>query len=83
MILKFLLFVFLFFYIIAAIFKGIIRFFFGQVTNSFNQQQRAEQPNYSRRREGEVTINYVEDKNGKKNKKDNDGEYVDYIEVKD
>lgn len=84
MILKIIIFIFLFFYLIGILFKGIIRFFFGRMTDSFRQQQGGghQQQYYSQRREGEVTIDYIGDKN-QKGKKNNDGEYVDYIEVKD
>lgn len=82
MILKIIIFIFLFFYLIGILFKGIIRFFFGRMTDSFRQQQGGQQQYYTHRREGEVSIDYIGEKNTK-GKKNNDGEYVDYIEVKD
>ena len=84
MILKIIIFIFVLFYIFPFLFKIILRVFLGRLADSFRQQQNGgqQQQYYSNRKEGEVTIDRINDKN-KKGKKDTDGEYVDYVEVKD
>jgi hypothetical protein len=88
--LKFILVILGIYLIGKAIFRGLFSFLFGDVPKNLNEQQTRQQHQklwqqeevlrQKRQKEGSVTINYQpkSDKNFKKN----EGDYVDFEEVK-
>jgi len=69
----------LIFFIVIYLFGYLGRFFLRNWLKKMSNQQN----NYSQptQKEGEVTVNINPNKHGRKN--DNDGEYVEYEEIKD
>jgi len=82
-ILKFLFFVFVFFYIIALLGRFFIKRFVKKNQEHFNNQkgrQNSGDQKNKKHRKGETYIEYKP--NEKKNIPDDEGEYVDYEEIK-
>ena len=81
--LKFLLIVFGVYFIGKAIFRGVVSYLFGDVNKSLNEQikrQQEELARYKKKQEGKITINYQPKPD--KNFKREEGDYVDFEEVK-
>lgn len=74
---KFLLILFLIFFIVKYFAQFFLRSFLNKMQNNAGNQQSQ----YNRKKEGEVTIN-TKPKQGKKIDK-NEGDYIDYEEVKE
>lgn len=83
--LKFLLILFLILFIFPRLLKWALR---GFVVSQFNkaqqdfQQKQQTYSNTSRKREGEIDVDFIPPKNGKSSQNFNGGEYIDYEEVK-
>jgi len=80
--LKFLLILFVAFYLFMKIGGFFIRVMFGslsQENRARNQQQQT--PNHQQKRRGDLNIDYVPEKDSKSPKDFKGGEYVDYEEV--
>lgn len=61
--------------LVRYVFPFLVRYFVKKSQDKFYE----ENPNIRRKKEGEVSIDYVPEKD--KKKKDDEGEYVDYEEV--
>ena len=80
--LKFLLILFVAFYLFIKIGGFIIRVLFGSLSQdnrARNYQQQA--PNQQQKRRGDLNIDYVPEKDSKSSKDFKGGEYVDYEEL--
>ncbi len=74
---RFLLIVFLIYFIIRIFTRYIFRSYFKKMQGNFENQQNQ----YNNKKEGDVTINTKSGKNKKIDK--NEGDYIDYEEIKE
>ena len=77
---RFLFFFFIIYFIIRFVTRVVMPFLFGSSYQSMNQGKRRDDPGQYRKKEGEVTIDYVPKKKKKIGK--DEGEYIDYEEMK-
>ncbi|MBB6001518.1 DUF4834 family protein [Arcicella rosea] len=83
--LKFLLILFLILFIFPRLLKWALRGFVVSQLNKTQQDFQQKQQTYSntsRKREGEIDVDFIPPKNGKSSENFNGGEYIDYEEVK-
>ena len=73
---RFLLILFVIYFIVKIFTRFILQRFFKKVQTNFENQQNQ----YQKKKEGDVTVNTKPDKNKKIDK--DEGDYVDYEEVK-
>lgn len=78
---KFLFFLFIFYYLYVFITRYLFPFFVGKVMGNSNRDKRRDHYDRQKRKVGDVTINYKPEKD--KRIDSGEGEYVDYEEVKD
>jgi hypothetical protein len=81
---KFIIILAVIFYILPKLIKWALKGFIVTQVNKAQQDMRHQQKAYQtqQKREGEIDIDYVPKKNGKKSENFGGGEYVDYEEVK-
>jgi hypothetical protein len=72
------------FYILPKLIKWALKGFIVNQVNKAQQDMRHQQKTYQsqQKREGDIDVNYVPNKNEKKSNNFGGGEYVDYEEVK-
>ena len=66
---------------VRVIFPSLLRKYAGDIQQRFNQQNQGFNQEQSRKKDGEVSITFIE-KNKNEKRKADAGEYVDYEEIK-
>lgn len=68
-------------YVLRFLFRFLARRFLKKMSKNFDERKQTNNNNY--KNEGDITVKYDPEKKKNKKIKDDDGEYVDYEEVKD